>query len=86
MGLFSKTSNDDEKDWTTECRNCGGTAVNSNFCSEACSLEHWLKHKGTIPVPVGRTTPIPTVLLVEVQGPASSAKMTIRRSSQRIAA
>ena len=45
MGLFSKKSSDDEEDWTTECRNCGDTATNWNFCSEACSLEHWEKQE-----------------------------------------
>ena len=41
MGLFSKKSSDDEADWMTECRNCGGLAVNSSFCSEACGVAHW---------------------------------------------
>ncbi|MFZ1286607.1 MAG: hypothetical protein WAR57_06180 [Candidatus Phosphoribacter sp.] len=76
MGLFSKKSNDDEEDWTTECRNFGGTAVNSTFCSEACSLEHWEQQQRSSS---GRTyNTIPTVLLAEAPGHANVAKMTIK--------
>jgi hypothetical protein len=46
MGLFNRKSNtDDDEEWTTECRNCGGLATSWNFCSEACSLEHWEKQE-----------------------------------------
>lgn len=41
FSTLSGRSDSDEEDWTTECRNCGGTAVNSQFCSTACSDEHW---------------------------------------------
>lgn len=42
VGLFAwRSRNKDEESWTTECRNCGGSTVDSNFCSDECSLEHW---------------------------------------------
>ena len=40
LGLFGKQSSDEE-DWTTDCRNCGSTAVNRNFCSDACHSEFY---------------------------------------------
>ncbi|MFN8147284.1 MAG: hypothetical protein U0R76_07435 [Candidatus Nanopelagicales bacterium] len=49
MGLFSRKSTDDEEDWTTECRNCGATATNWNFCSDACAEEHWEKSQANAP-------------------------------------
>lgn len=42
--LFSRLSSgsdSDGEDWTTNCRNCGDPAVNSQFCSTACSEEYW---------------------------------------------
>lgn len=51
--LFSRLSSgsdSDGEDWTMECRNCGGTAVNSQFCSAECGTEHWYKDVQATPL------------------------------------